>query len=124
MILMTVNYIFVIGIHLQFFDKFVRYMLADNEGKKNNNSSSELPRKKHQVGLFELIGNREKVQFLKHFFIYFLVVLFSAFANNSIVTSYQWWLVVSLGWGIIVLIHFVYLYIIKPRILLYREDNS
>ncbi len=72
--------------------------------------------------LFELIGDREKVRYLKHFLLYFLAVLISAFANNSIATTYQWWLVVSLGWGMIVLLHFIFLFIIKPRIRVYRED--
>ncbi len=95
-----------------------------HEKQENKQPQHGSTRGKNQPGLFELIGDREKLQFLKHFTLYFIAVLASAFMNNHIYTLYQWWLVLSLGWGVIVLFHFIYLYIIKPRILLFQKDQQ
>ncbi len=98
--------------------------MRNNHEEQKRNQQTPPVRRRTSSGGFDMISEREKTVFLKHFAVYFLAVMLSAYANNHIFTDHQWWLVFSLGWGIAVLLHFIYLYIIKPRILLYREDQA
>ena len=50
---------------------------------------------------------RRKVDFIRHFFIYALVLGALAIINNVTWNDYQWWLWVAFGWGIGVVSHFL-----------------
>lgn len=93
-----------------------------NTDRQEENARRTGKRRQEPVTWFDLVDDRKKVRFLRHFAFYFIAVLLSAAANNHIFTEYQWWLVLSLVWGIIVLIHFMYLYIIMPRIIYYKSE--
>ena len=48
-----------------------------------------------------------KLGFIRHFIIYFLVILALAIINNFTSGGYQWWLWVAFGWGIGVFANFL-----------------
>ena len=56
-----------------------------------------------------------KLSFIKHFVIYFVVVVVVAVLNNAIGDRFQWWLWVAFGWGIAVLIHFLSVFLFQSR---------
>ncbi len=69
------------------------------------------------------VTKREKIRFLIHFAIFAAVILLSALVNARMITGFQWWLLVSLGWGIIVMIHFLYIFMIKPMLVSSKEEK-
>ncbi|GEM_PF-4497762 len=97
-----------------------------SQSSGNREKSGQRPGRKKQepITWFDMIEDREKVGYLKHFLLYFLAVLLSAAANNRVFTEYQWWLVLSLSWGVVVLVHFFYLFVLKPRIVFYRNEEG
>jgi protein-S-isoprenylcysteine O-methyltransferase Ste14 len=58
---------------------------------------------------------KAKLSFIRHFVIYFIVVVVLAVLNNAVGDSYQWWLWVAFGWGIGVVIHFLSVYLFQSR---------
>ncbi len=69
------------------------------------------------------VTKREKIRFLIHFAVFAAAILLSAFVNARMITGFQWWLLVSLGWGIIVMIHFLYVFMIKPMLVSSKEKK-
>lgn len=58
---------------------------------------------------------KKKAEFIKHFIIYIVVILFLAIINNVTYRGYQWWLWPALGWGIGVTLNFFSVYVFKGR---------
>jgi len=52
-----------------------------------------------------------KLDFLRHFTIYAVVMAVLAIINNTTWRGYQWWLWPALGWGIGVVAHFLSAYV-------------
>ena len=50
---------------------------------------------------------RAKLDFIRHFITYAIVIAVLAIINNVTWSGYQWWLWPTLGWGIGVLAHFL-----------------
>jgi uncharacterized membrane protein YdbT with pleckstrin-like domain len=49
----------------------------------------------------------KKMDFIRHFLIYLVVMVVLAIVNNTTWTGYQWWLWPALGWGIGIVAHFL-----------------
>lgn len=68
---------------------------------------------------------RRKIGFLRHFFVFVVVLVGLAIINNVTYGGYQWWLWVALGWGVGVSIHFLTAFLIAggdlERRMLQRE---
>ena len=68
---------------------------------------------------------RRKIGFLRHFFVFVVVLAGLAIINNVTDGGYQWWLWVALGWGVGVSIHFLTTFLIAggdlERRMLQRE---
>ncbi len=58
---------------------------------------------------------KRKADFIKHFIIYIVIMIFLAIINNITSPGYQWWLWPALGWGIGVVLNFFSVYIFKGR---------
>ncbi len=58
---------------------------------------------------------RKKADFIKHFIIYIVVIVFLAIINNVTYRGYQWWLWPALGWGIGVTLNFFSVYVFKGK---------
>lgn len=58
---------------------------------------------------------KKKADFIKHFIIYIVVIVFLAVINNVTYRGYQWWLWPALGWGIGVTLNFFSVYVFKGR---------
>jgi hypothetical protein len=58
---------------------------------------------------------KKKADFIKHFIIYIVVIVFLAIINNVTYRGYQWWLWPALGWGIGVTLNFFSVYVFKGR---------
>jgi hypothetical protein len=59
---------------------------------------------------------KRKADFIKHFIIYIVIIIFLAIINNVTTPGgYQWWLWPALGWGIGVTLNFFSVYIFKGR---------
>ncbi len=56
---------------------------------------------------------KAKLSFIKHFVIYFIVVVVVAVLNNAVGNRHQWWLWVAFGWGIAVVIHFLSVFLFQ-----------
>ena len=56
---------------------------------------------------------RAKLGFIKHFVIYFIVVVVVAVLNNAIGDRFQWWLWVAFGWGVAVVMHFLSVFLFQ-----------
>ena len=68
------------------------------------------------------VSEKQKIRFLIHFAVFAASVLISALLNTHMMTKFQWWLLVSLGWGIIVMIHFLYIFMIKPMLISLHDE--
>jgi len=49
----------------------------------------------------------KKMDFIRHFLIYVVVMAVLAIINNTTWSEYQWWLWPALGWGIGIVAHFL-----------------
>jgi hypothetical protein len=49
----------------------------------------------------------KKMDFIRHFLIYAVVMVVLAVVNNTTWAGYQWWLWPALGWGIGIVAHFL-----------------
>ena len=58
----------------------------------------------------------QKIEFLQHGLVYVLVIGLLAVINNITFAGYQWWLWPALGWGLGVIIHFLYVYSFGPTL--------
>lgn len=58
---------------------------------------------------------KKKADFIKHFIIYVIVIVFLAIINNVTYRGYQWWLWPALGWGIGVVLNFFSVYVFKGK---------
>lgn len=68
------------------------------------------------------VREKAKIKFLLHFAVFAAAILASALLNARVMPEFQWWLLVSLGWGIIVMIHFLYIFMIKPMMSSLNEE--
>ena len=50
---------------------------------------------------------KNKLEFIRHFAVYAIVITTLAIINNFTWSGYQWWLWPALGWGIGVFTHFL-----------------
>ena len=50
---------------------------------------------------------QKKMDFIRHFLIYAVVMAVLAIINNTTWSGYQWWLWPALGWGIGIVAHFM-----------------
>ena len=56
---------------------------------------------------------QQKIGFIRHFFIYAVVMIVLVIINNITSPAYQWWLWPALGWGIGVSLHFLSVFILR-----------
>jgi uncharacterized membrane protein YdbT with pleckstrin-like domain len=56
---------------------------------------------------------RRKVEFIRHFITYIIVLAVLATINNLTYRGYQWWLWVALLWGIGVFVNFLIAYLFR-----------
>ena len=72
-------------------------------------SDSATSREERKAAAKKIVRN--KIDFIRHFLIYGIVIVLLAVINNTTYAGYQWWLWPALGWGIGVFSHFLSAYL-------------
>ena len=89
---------------------------SENDIPENENKGQQetvIPGSEEEKRLRARKIAKKKADFIKHFIIYIVIIIFLAIINNVTSPGYQWWLWPALGWGIGVTMNFFSVYVFK-----------